>query len=63
MGLSIGFRVRMRERVRMVGDGGRGVCGAGVAVGVVEDGGAEVGHCAGGPPGIAEAVEEVHALA
>lgn len=47
----------------MLGEGSRGICGAGVAVGVVEDGGTEVGHCAGGPPGVAEAVEEVYALA
>jgi hypothetical protein len=38
------------------------VCCPSVAVGVVEHGGAYVGHGACGPPGVAEPVEECYAL-
>lgn len=46
----------------MFRNSGRRVRGTRVAIGVVKNGGAEVGHGAGGPPRIAKTVEEMHTL-
>lgn len=58
-GLGLGFGVAW---MRWVDDGGGRVDGAGVAVCVVEHGGAQVGHSACGPPCVAQPVEQYDAL-
>jgi hypothetical protein len=49
-------------RMSYVGNGGRRVGCASIAVCVVEHGGAKVSHSTGRPPGVAETVEKKNAL-